>query len=67
MPFNTDPSDKWLQEGGVDPEVNQKNSPAYPHRISLDLDDDTYNRLKTISFERRIPMTQIIRERLSDL
>ena len=37
---------------------------THPHRISLDLTDDQYNRLKTDAYEARVPAAALVRAAL---
>lgn len=74
-------ADNWINEGGIDPEVNrptpnnqttqEQNSKEdqtkkYPHRISFDIDKKCYKRLKWSSFDSERSMNEILREAIDE-
>ena len=69
--------DSWVSEGGLDPEINLSSSDSvaedekvpektYPHRISFDMDNSQYKRLKWASFDTDRPMNSILREAVEE-
>ncbi len=67
--------DSWVSDGGLDPEIKIPDSVAgdekvqektYPHRISFDLDNSQYKRLKWASFDTERPMNSILREAVEE-
>ena len=63
-----------MSEGGIDPEI-KLSSPVddekvqektYPHRISFDMDNSQYKRLKWASFDAERPMNSILREAVEE-
>ncbi len=67
-------ADSWVSEGGIDPEIKLSSSvddekvqeKTYPHRISFDMDNSQYKRLKWASFETERPMNSILREAVEE-
>jgi len=66
-------ADNWVSSGGIDPEIQSSPAPLvaqpeevqgkpYPHRISLDLSEEQYERLKLASFKLKRSMNEILRE-----
>ncbi|OKH11173.1 hypothetical protein [[Limnothrix rosea] IAM M-220] len=74
----TSNADKWINEGGTDPEIvtpesqgtppkrakDEKSSTEkkYPHRISFDINKAQYKRLKYAAFDGDRSMNEILRE-----
>jgi len=75
-------ADEWINQGGIDPEISTSQpsseqskeevgtgksvSKKYPHRISFDLSDAQYKRLKWSSFDSNRPMNVILREAVEE-
>jgi hypothetical protein len=74
-------ADEWINQGGIDPEVKepkpsnqttpQRNTgddqtKKYPHRISFDVDQEGYKRLKRASFDSERSMNEILREAVDE-
>jgi hypothetical protein len=70
-------AEDWVQEGGIDPELQSSDPPAdpaadentqadksktYPHRISFDVETAQYKRLKWAAFDCDRSMNDILRE-----
>ena len=47
-------------------EQKEENEKSYPHRISFDLDNSQYKKLKWASFDSDRPMNDILREALEE-
>ena len=47
-------------------EKKEENEKSYPHRISFDLDNSQYKKLKWASFDSDRPMNDILREALEE-
>ncbi|NEQ29827.1 MAG: hypothetical protein F6K04_02300 [Leptolyngbya sp. SIO4C5] len=72
-------ADEWINEGGVDPEIEptqqpveapqvepEQGKPKYPHRISFDMGKAQYKRLKWAAFDSDRSMNEILREAVED-
>ncbi len=46
--------------------IKSENEKTYPHRISFDLDNSQYKRLKWASFDSERPMNSILREAVEE-
>jgi len=73
--------DEWINQGGIDPEVKEakpskpttaqqntgdEQTKKYPHRISFDVDQEGYKRLKWASFDSERSMNEILREAVNE-
>ena len=53
-------------EEEIEEEVEEKGKRKYPHRVSFDLDNAQYKRLKRAAFEEECSMNEILREAIED-
>jgi hypothetical protein len=68
-------ADQWIIQGGIDPEVSPPTTDAnseetlgkkYPHRVSFDMGNEQYKRLKWAAFDKGCSMNEILREAIDE-